>query len=96
MSGIPRSIIRRIASAFSIIAVFACMASILYFVWLANTSPPHPIVETGQVVQLNNHGTYTYAKSWQAMLATSQFWIVATGFFAAAIANRVKDASERD
>ncbi len=80
--------VRLLASMYFHGAMGLCLASILYFVWMSGASPPHPVPETGQVVQLNDHGSYSYARWWEAGLAQSQGWIVFSAFLATAIGDR--------
>jgi len=56
---------------------FGFFASITYFTYLSRHSPSAPAAVTGQVVELNKHGSLFYVRSVDAILAQSGFGFVA-------------------
>lgn len=66
---------RRMAQYFATFVAVGFFACIFYFAHLARISPMHPDPVTGQVVQMNNHGSYFYVYPWQG-------WVLQAGPFA--------------
>lgn len=47
-------------------------AAALFFLYLSKHSPSSPLVATGQVVSLNNHGQIFFVRWWEAWLAQGE------------------------
>ena len=53
-------------------------ASLNYFTYLSRHSPKSPVAGTGQIIELNNHGSLFYVRFWEAILAQSGLGLVIT------------------
>jgi hypothetical protein len=78
----------------SILSIVLLLLTILYFIHLSDVSPDHPVIESGNIYPLNEHGHFFYVTRAQKLIATGQ-WLFGVTFIVSAWATRKYSGSSK-